>query len=109
MSGKIADGIIVLVGVVLVDTLESLSPRLLWHVGTVVTLAYFQFTKISRGTPTDQHGGFVAFTAMLGQVFVAITLGAIFAGVLAAALTALVDRAQSLVLFFNLLFSKFIF
>ena len=77
--------------------------------GTVVTLAYFQFTKISRGTPTDQHGGFVAFTAMLGQVFVAITLGAIFAGVLAAALTALVDRAQSLVLFFNLLFSKFIF
>ena len=30
--------VIVLVGVVLVDTLESLSPRLLWHVGTVVTL-----------------------------------------------------------------------
>ena len=30
--------IIVLVGIVLIDTLETLSPRLLWHVGTVVTL-----------------------------------------------------------------------
>src|SRR6266567_4247037 len=30
--------VIVVVGVVLVDTLEQLSPRLFWHIGTVVTL-----------------------------------------------------------------------
>lgn len=30
--------VIFLVGVVLVDTVESLSPRLLWHIGTVLTL-----------------------------------------------------------------------
>jgi hypothetical protein len=30
--------VIVLVGLVLVDTVESVSPRLFWHIGTVITL-----------------------------------------------------------------------
>ena len=76
--------------------------------GTIVTLAYFQFTVIGKDTSAGKRGKFMSFIAWLGQVFIAITLGAIFAGVLAAALTALVDRLQSLVLFVEQLLSTFI-
>ena len=76
--------------------------------GTIVTLIYFQFTLFGRNKTSGKRGWFVNFVAVLGQVFIAITLGAIFAGVLAAALTALVDRVQSLVLFITQILSKFI-
>jgi hypothetical protein len=74
--------------------------------GTVVTLAYFQFTVFGSNKTAGKRGWFMSFVAVLGQVFIAITLGAIFAGVLAAALTALVDRVQSLVLFLDQIFSQ---
>lgn len=83
-------------------------------VGTIVTLATFQFTLSGRNKDTKssenrKRGWFVSFFAWPGQLFIAITLGAIFAGVLAAALTALVDRAQSVVFFFDQILSKFIY
>jgi hypothetical protein len=94
-------------------TLESVASNLTTAVialfGTIVTLAYFQFTVFGKNKTTGKRGWFLNFFALFGQVFIAITLGAIFAGVLAAALTALVDRAQSLVLFFDQIFSNFIF
>lgn len=67
--------------------------------GTITTIAYFQFTV--RKANAGNRGKIMAFLALLGQVFIAITLGAIFAGVLAAALTAFVDRIQSIVLFLD--------
>lgn len=76
-------------------------------VGTIVTLAYFQFTVLSKNEASGRRGKMMSFFALLGQVFIAITLGAIFAGVLAAALTALVDRMQSLVSFVEVLLSTF--
>ena len=76
-------------------------------VGTIVTLAYFQFTVLSKNTASGRRGKIRSFFALLGQVYIAITLGAIFAGVLAAALTALVDRMQSLVSFVEVLLSTF--
>jgi hypothetical protein len=69
-------------------------------VGTVATLAYFQFTLRGQNTSTGKRGWFMGFFALLGQVFIVITLGAIFAGVLAASLTAFVDRVQSVIDFF---------
>ncbi len=72
--------------------------------GTITTIAYFQFTV--RKANAGSRGKIMAFLALLGQVFIAITLGAIFAGVLAAALTAFVDRIQSIVLFFDSLIPK---
>ncbi|MCX6079429.1 MAG: hypothetical protein NTW32_07840 [Chloroflexi bacterium] len=78
-------------------------------VGTIVTLAYFQFTLVGKSKTTGKRGWLINFIAILGQIFIAITLGAVFAGVLAAALTALVDRVQSLVLFFDSILSKFIY
>ncbi len=76
--------------------------------GTIATLAYFQFTIRKTDTSGASRGWFVGFFALLGQVFIAITLGTIFAGVLAAALTALVERMQSIVLFIETIFNQFI-
>lgn len=69
-------------------------------IGTIATLAYFQFTLIGKNISTGKRGMFVGFLALLGQVFIVIALGAIFAGVLAASLTAFVDRIQSIINFF---------
>jgi hypothetical protein len=66
-------------------------------VGTVTTLSYFQFGVRSRmegAAPTRPP--FIESMATIGQGFIAITLGVFFAGVLAAALVALVDRARFL-------------
>jgi hypothetical protein len=73
-------------------------------VGTIATLAYFQFTVIGKNVSTGKRGLFLDFLALLGQVFIVIALGAIFAGVLAASLTAFVDRVQSVIKFFADLF-----
>ena len=73
--------------------------------GTVATLAYFQFTLLGKKAPTGKRGWLIGAIALVGQAFIAITLGTLFAGVFSAALTALVDRIQSIVLFIeNLLF-----
>jgi hypothetical protein len=72
--------------------------------GTVTTLAYFQFTVFGKGAPTGKRGTVMRVVAMLGQVFIVITLGALFAGTFSAALTAFIDRIHSIVLFFDLLF-----
>lgn len=76
--------------------------------GTISTLTYFQFTLLGKNTAIGHRGRLMSFFALLGQVFIAITLGAIFAGVLAAGLTALVDRVQSLVSFVEQILFTFI-
>lgn len=84
--------------------LGSIASGALILLGTVTTIAYFQFTV--RKANAGNRGKIMAFLAVLGQVFIAITLGAIFAGVLAAALTAFVDRIQAIVLFLDLFIPK---
>ena len=60
-------------------------------IGTVSTLVYFQYT--SRKTPKGiSRGRVVEGMAWLGKIFLAITFGVIFAGVLTSALTALIER-----------------
>ena len=61
-------------------------------VGTVTTLVYFQFSARSRPGQPPQRPVIVEILAWIGQLFIAITLGALFAGVLAAALAALIER-----------------
>jgi hypothetical protein len=68
-------------------------------VGVVSTLAYFQFnTKSRAGTPvvddeaTAPRATTLEVLAKIGQVFIGITLGAMFAGVYTAAITTLVER-----------------
>jgi heme/copper-type cytochrome/quinol oxidase subunit 2 len=60
-------------------------------VGTITTLVYFHFgARSTAGGP--QRGKLVEWLSLIGQVFIAITLGVLFAGVFAAALTALIER-----------------
>jgi hypothetical protein len=60
-------------------------------VGTITTLVYFHFgVKATAGGP--QRSKLVIWLGWIGQVFIAITLGVLFAGVFAAALTALIER-----------------
>jgi hypothetical protein len=72
--------------------------------GTVTTLAYFQFTVFGKGAPSGSRGTIMRIIAILGQVFIVITLGALFAGAFSAALTAFTDRIHSIIMFFDKLF-----
>lgn len=70
---------------------------LLVLIGTVATLGYFHFgVKAGRdGVELPQrHPLLENFVVPFGQVFIAITFGALYAGVLSASLAALVDRVQ---------------
>lgn len=67
--------------------------------GTVLSLAYFQFGARRRPDGAVKRNGIVELLAFGGRIFIGITLGVVFAGVFAAALTALIERMSSLVLF----------
>ncbi len=75
-------------------------------VGTVSTLVYFHFGA-KPGTNGPQRGKVLGIVAWVGQVFIAITFGVLFAGVFAAAMTAFIERISSLIQFVNQLFSLF--
>jgi hypothetical protein len=61
-------------------------------VGTLSTLIYFQFGTKKEPAQGIQTSVFVKAISWVGQVFIAITFGALFAGVYFAALTALIER-----------------
>lgn len=66
-------------------------------VGAISTLAYFQFTTRARSdlpetAVTVRRNMMMEVLAKVGQVFIGITLGAMFAGVYTAAISALVER-----------------
>ncbi len=84
------------------STAQTLGSAFFVLLGTIVTLASFQFTTRKRAASAKPNS-IGNLLAQAGQAFIALTLGAIFAGVLAAALTAFVDRVQSIVIFFDTL------
>jgi hypothetical protein len=68
-------------------------------VGTVSTLIYFQFSTRTKAGMNASQPIWVRAIARLGQGFIAITLGALFAGVYAAALVALIERLNAIIQF----------
>ena len=59
--------------------------------GTITTLVYFHYG--AKSAPEGpQRNKVVRVLSWIGQIFVAITLGVLFAGVFAAAMTALIER-----------------
>jgi len=64
--------------------------------GTVFTLIYFHFGARPRPDGSMHRLGVIEFLAWFGRIFIGITLGVVFAGVYAAALTALIERISSL-------------
>ncbi|MEL7643307.1 MAG: hypothetical protein AAGU25_04280 [bacterium] len=60
--------------------------------GTLTSLAYFHFSTRVGVTQPGRRSGVMQAVSGVGQVFISITLGAVYAGVLLAALSALVER-----------------
>ncbi len=75
--------------------LGGLGEALLMLLGTVSTLVYFHFSAKATGTG-PRRSKLVESIGWIGQVFVAITFGVLFAGAFAAAMTALVERISSM-------------
>lgn len=67
--------------------------------GTVFTLIYFHFGARAKADGSMQRFQPIEILGWVGNIFIGITLGAIFAGVYAAALTALIERISSLINF----------
>ena len=65
--------------------------------GTVLTLAYFQFGAKRAVDGTVKRNAIFEALAWLGRIFIAVTLGVLFAGVYMAALTAMIERLSSIV------------
>ncbi len=88
---------------------EDLFPRLAGGVillfGSMTSLAYFHFGARRQDKENVKQPEIVTLFAKIGQVFIAITLGALFAGVMAAALTALIERLDFIIQFIQSLFS----
>lgn len=84
---------------------ERLFTGLFMLVGTLATLVYFHFgAKSTPGGP--QRSKLVEALAWIGQGFIAITFGVLFAGVFAAALTALIERVNFLLAFVEFIFKR---
>ena len=77
-------------------------------IGTVATLAYFQFGKYSQASEKTQFQTWINGLGQIGQVFIALTFGFLFAGILSAALTALIGRVLFLVDFIRDILGLFI-
>ena len=67
--------------------------------GTVFTLIYFHFGARPKAAGSMGRSPLIEFCASVGRIFIGITLGTIFAGVYAAALTALIERISALINF----------
>lgn len=74
-------------------------------VGTVTTLAYFHFGARQRLGEGTKRAEWIEILALVGQVFIAITLGVVLAGVFTSALTALIERVSSIADFILPLFT----
>jgi len=68
-------------------------------VGAVTSLAYFQFGARAAADGSVRRNFIFEAFAWVGRIFIAITLGALFAGVYAAALTAFIERISSIINF----------
>jgi hypothetical protein len=81
-----------------VDRLEKLGEGLVMLLGTITTLIYFHFgAKATTSGP--QRGKLINLLGWVGQVFIAITFGVLFAGVFVASMTALIERLNFIINF----------
>jgi hypothetical protein len=75
-------------------------------IGTLSSLAYFHFSTRRKSEQPSARAGWIEEVAGIGKLFIAITLGALFAGVYAAAVAALVERLGFLVQFFKVIIGR---
>jgi hypothetical protein len=68
-------------------------------VGTVFTLASFHFSAGRAADGTPKRNRILEGVAWVGRIFIAITFGALFAGVYISALTAMIERLSFVINF----------
>jgi len=73
------------------NTRPGVAAGLLLLIGSITSLAYFHFT-INGKRSDGKRPAWLEAVAGIGQVFIGITLGAVFAAVLLSSLTALAER-----------------
>jgi hypothetical protein len=78
------------------DILAQLANASIILVGTISTLAFFHFGLRTRPDLESQRGAMVEGLGWAGEIFIAVTFGALFAGVYTASLTAFVERLRFL-------------
>ena len=69
--------------------------------GVIGTLAYFHFGARLHSDGSVRRNVFINILTWVGRIYIAITFGVLFAGVYSAALTALIERIDSMRIFFN--------
>ncbi len=80
--------------------LKPLIEGIFMLVGTVTTLVYFHFgAKATTSGP--QRSIPVRVLSWVGQIFIAITFGVLFAGVFMAAMTALIERLNFIITYLS--------
>lgn len=77
--------------------LERTANVVILLVGTVTTLIYFRFTSQRDPTGAIQHNLILSGLGAVGQLFIAITFGVMYAGVLMSAVIVLGERLAELV------------
>ncbi len=75
---------------------EQLGRGAVILVGTLASLIYFHYGARSRPGEPTKRPEWLESLGWVGQVFIAITFGTLFAGVYSAALTALIERLHFL-------------
>jgi hypothetical protein len=87
---------------------EAITNGVIILAGTVLTLAYFHFGARPKADGSSMRRlGLIEVLAWGGRFFIGIALGAVFAGVYSAALTALIERISSLINFILDILGKF--
>lgn len=80
-------------------TVGRLLQGIIMLAGTALTLAYFQFSATRAADGSVKRNVILEFLAWIGRVFIAITLGVLFAGVYMAALSAMIERLSAMINF----------
>jgi len=85
------------------ESIQVIFEGIILLLATVSTLAYFHFGAQARGKLQPLRNIAVDALAWVGSIFIAITLATLFAGVLLAALSALIERLSFLISVANML------
>ena len=99
------------------STIEGFTPTLLYQgdrspwvkimeaviiaLGVVSSLCYFYWGRSKKSPSKDKRPALIEGFGKLGQIFIGITLGALFAGVYSAGLIALISRVSTIGAFFS--------
>ena len=79
-----------------IDPALMILSSILILIGVVATLAYFHYGARQKPDGTLKRNFVIEILTLIGRIYIAITFGVLFAGVYMAALTALIERMDSL-------------